>query len=227
MAIRTDITIDWESSPRVITVASPSVEVSVQDLVDTCRSHEQQLLNMDDEHLINAAGKEPLYGTVQVGITAQLNNAVVAFEARLGPSWILCTISGGNLTAVDENGSEIDARLPTAFVSVDRALSSSATLIGLGTIETDVADAVWNHADGKFLKGMTGGRWLIDENRNQMIFFKEDNVTPICAFDLFDESGVPTSGPSIAERVRSANVPGTSTTTTTTSTSTTTTTTTT
>jgi hypothetical protein len=128
MSIRTDVSIDWESSPRVITVASPSVEITIQDLVDTCRYHEGLLVNIDDPHLINAAGKEFLGGTTYVGITATLQNAVLAFEARGGPDWILCTISGGNLVAVDADGLNLDPRLPTAYTSVDRTASASATL---------------------------------------------------------------------------------------------------
>jgi hypothetical protein len=128
MTIRTDVSIDWESSPRVITVAAPSDEITIQDLVDTCRYNEELLHNIDSAHLIDAAGKEFLGGTTYVGITATLQNAVLAFEARSGPSWELCIISGGNLVAVDEDGLSIDPRLPTAYTSVDRTASASATL---------------------------------------------------------------------------------------------------
>ncbi len=135
MAIRSDITIDWESSPRVITVAAPSVEITIQDLVDTCRDHEDRPVNMDRPILIDAAGKEPLGGIVYVGVTATLQNAVIAFEARGGPTWILCKISGGNVVAVDDVGADIDPRLPTAYVTVDRTASSSATLLEQEAIE--------------------------------------------------------------------------------------------
>jgi hypothetical protein len=86
------------------------------------------LQNIDNGHLINAAGKEFLGGTTYVGITATLQNAVLSFEARGGPSWELCTIAGGNLVAVDDVGANIDPRLPTAYTSVDRTASASATL---------------------------------------------------------------------------------------------------
>lgn len=128
MAIRTDVTIDWSISPRLLTIASPSSEISVQEIVDTCRYFEDSRLGIDYEYLIDAAGKEPLGGNVSVGITATLNNAYIAFEARPGPSWELCRISGGNLVAVDGVGAELDPRYPTAFTTVDRTASSSATL---------------------------------------------------------------------------------------------------
>lgn len=135
MAIRSDITVDWESSPRVITVLSPSTEVTIQDLVDTCRDHEDRPANMGRPYLIDAAGKEPLGGVVYVGVTATLQNAVIAFEARLGPTWVLCKISGGNIVAVDDVGAPIDPRLPTAYITVDRSSSSSATLLEQEAIE--------------------------------------------------------------------------------------------
>ena len=128
MTVRTDITVDWASSPRIITVAAPSVELTMQDLVDTCRTIEANLWNLDDEHLLDAAGKENLGGGVKVGITVTLNNARIAFEARLGPTYEQCNISGGNLVATDSVGANISPIEPTAFTQIVLANSSSATL---------------------------------------------------------------------------------------------------
>ena len=36
---------------------------------------------------------------------------------------------------------------------------------------------------------MTTGRWIIDENTNEMIFYKDDNTTEIARFDLKDSAG--------------------------------------
>lgn len=147
MTIRYDVTIDWTTSPRLLTVLSPSTEITIQDLVDTCRFLEDTSPNMSYDFLIDAAGKEALGGGVFVGVTATLNNAVLAFEARPGPNWVLCTISGGNIVAVDANGDPVDPRYPTAFTTVDRAASSSATLITSEPASASaaaIADAVWD-----------------------------------------------------------------------------------
>jgi hypothetical protein len=128
MSVRTDVTVDWSTSPRLLTVAAPSVEITIQDLVDTCRYFENLPQGMLHPKLIDAAGKEFLGGITYVGVTATLQNAVLAFEARGGPSWVLCTISGGNLVALDDVGAVIDPRYPTAFTTVDRTASASATL---------------------------------------------------------------------------------------------------
>ena len=100
----------------------------MQDLVDTCREIESQQWNLDDAHLLNAAGKENLGGGVKVGITVTLNNARVAFEARSGPAYIQCNISGGNLVAIDDVGADTNPIEPTAFTQIVLANSSSATL---------------------------------------------------------------------------------------------------
>lgn len=53
-----------------------------------------------------------------------------------------------------------------------------------------------------FIKDIEGGRWKIDTALNQMVFYKEDNVTEVARFDLFDAAGSPTSD-SPFERTRS------------------------
>lgn len=140
MTTRTDITVDWASSPRVITVLAPSTELTVQDLVDTARDLEDELDVLQYERLLDASGKEPLGGGVFVGITVALNNAVIAFEARPGPTYVQCSLSGGNVAAFDSGGLEINPILPTAFTQVVRTSSSSATLQEL----TDIQYASFN-----------------------------------------------------------------------------------
>ena len=145
MAIRNDLTIDWEVSPRIILVDAPSIEISMQDLLDTLRDAEALPQNMDDDPIVSAAGKENLGGGVYVGLTVTLLNAVLGFEARGGPTWEQCNISGGNLVAVDSNGQTISPVYPTMYTHVVMTASSSATLQGLDTLCAEVAEAVWAH----------------------------------------------------------------------------------
>jgi hypothetical protein len=44
-----------------------------------------------------------------------------------------------------------------------------------------------------FIYSIEGGRWKIDQTTNQMVFYKEDNVTEIARFDLFGAGGSPAS----------------------------------
>lgn len=142
MTTRTDVTVTWEASPRMIIVASPSVDISMQDLVDTVRKLEDTVRGMSELKLLNASGKEALGGGVTVGITVELQNAVVEFAARGGPSYIQCIASGGNLVAVDDMGAAISPVGPTAFTQIVIAQSSSATgiITGSGVTPGDVTD---------------------------------------------------------------------------------------
>lgn len=130
MAIRNDISVNWEVSPRIITIAAPSTSILIQDLHDTVRDIEDNLpLSQEFDHLIDSAGKESLGGGAFVGITATLQNAKLAFEARPGPSFVSCLVSGGNLVAVDENGDNIDPIQVTDYTQVTISQSSSPTII--------------------------------------------------------------------------------------------------
>lgn len=108
----------------------------MQDLVDTLRVIEEVTRAMPEPKLLNAAGKEPLGGGVSVGITASLQNALLAFEARGGPSFVQCFVSGGNLVAFDEFDVVLTTPIQTtAFTQVILTSSSSATLTSVSTKE--------------------------------------------------------------------------------------------
>jgi len=129
MAFRSDISIDWTTSPRIITVASPSTELTMQDLHDTLVDLEDELINMSRIRIVKSSGKEPLGGTEKVGITLTLLDAKVAFTARPGPDWVECQLIGGNCVAFESDGVTVMSAVePTAYVSVTKTASSSATL---------------------------------------------------------------------------------------------------
>lgn len=123
------LSIDPTVSPRIITVLSPDTEISVQELVDKCRDWEDDPENMVYPSLISAAGKEQLGGGTSVGITATLLNALLAFEARPGPTYVQCNVSGGNLVALqaDLQTYYTTPIQPTSFTQVVTTASSSAT----------------------------------------------------------------------------------------------------
>jgi len=120
-------------------VDAPSTEITIQDLYDTCKWLEATQGGMDDPVLIEAAGKENLGGGVFVGLTATLQNALLAFEGRPGPTYEQCKVSGGNLVAVDDVGSYQSSPIaPTPFTQVLATNSSSATLTNQAAI-----DEIW------------------------------------------------------------------------------------
>lgn len=142
MAIVNYISVDFEVSPRIIWIdTTTSTSISVQDLIDTASSISVLPANMDDDILLESSGKEFLTGdgSVQVGLTVTLNNAKIAFRSLGGPAWILCSIEGGNVVAVEDLAAETrvytDVVHPTAYITVERVSSSSATLIEQAAIQ--------------------------------------------------------------------------------------------
>ncbi len=136
MAIVNYISVDFEVSPRIIWIdTTSSTSISVQDLIDTASQKSALPANMDDDILLTSSGKEFLVGdgSVQVGLTVTLNNAKIAFRSLGGPAWILCSIEGGNVVAVEDLRAETrvytDVVHPTPYITVERVSSSSATLI--------------------------------------------------------------------------------------------------
>lgn len=134
MSIITGVTVDFATSPRIITIPIPITLVTLQDLHDTLRDIEDEPNVIQYLHLIDSAGKENLGGGLAVGITSTLQNAKVAFAARPGPTTIQCILRGGNLVAVDSVGADLDPVEPTAFTQVVRELSSSGVSLDIGAL---------------------------------------------------------------------------------------------
>jgi len=128
MAVRTDLTINWEASPRIITIASPSTEIVIQDLHDSLTTIEQSEEGITQAKLIDSAGKEDLGGGTFVGVTAKLQNARLAFEARPSPTYVYCKVFDGNLVAIDANGDAIEPIETTAYVQVQLIQSVAAAI---------------------------------------------------------------------------------------------------
>ena len=148
MAVRDDLTFVTSASPRYILVdegGAKDTELTIQDLVDTIRDFEDDSQNMAYKHMVDASGKENLGGSVKVGITATLQNTQVGFEARPPSTFIQCSITGGNLVAINEAGdSNISPIYTTAYTQVILTSSSSATLQDLDAIQySSYQNAVW------------------------------------------------------------------------------------
>ena len=112
-----NLTIYPHLSPRVIEVASPTTNISVQELVDLVRAWEDTVRGLNFPFLIDAAGKEDLGGGVFVGISATLQNAVIAFEIQGGVD------SSGTVTTLDTTGTVL--------------IDSTATFISDGIVAGD------------------------------------------------------------------------------------------
>jgi len=131
MTIRTDIyTVDWETSPRIITIADSVVIGDAQDLYDTLMHYEALPENMDNPNIVIASGKEELASlgssTTSVGLTVVLLNARYKFANR--STQTECVMTGGNVLANDVSGNKMYPVEPSTNVFADRDLSANATI---------------------------------------------------------------------------------------------------
>jgi len=153
MAVRNDVRVDWSQSPRLIFIAAPSVTISIQDLVDTLRVLEEDLVDgLANSQIIAAAGKENLGGGVSVGITAKLLNARIAFESRKNST------ESGSITTLDINGVTINDTSAT-FISngvvpgswvVNLTDGSRATILKVVSETQLITDGLGDGTDNKF-----------------------------------------------------------------------------
>jgi hypothetical protein len=119
---------------------------------------------------IEAASRSTL-GVYEVGILTGIYSAPVTFSDNF---------SG---TILWDTG---EAPEPT-FASEEINLSDSAGSLS-GDI-TDIKSAI--SSDLTLVRDMIAGRWSIDHENFQMIFYKEDNATEVARFDLRDKNDKP------------------------------------
>jgi hypothetical protein len=145
------ISINWESSPRIVTVLAPAFSITIQDLVDQIRDIEDEIAELEYAHLLDASGKDTLSTGIVSGITAKLLNGKLAFEARPGPGFVQCTVSGGNVVAVDGAGNPMMAIETTAYTQVV-VLNQVGGVIATASGDVDAISAgVWDRLDSLIL----------------------------------------------------------------------------
>ena len=208
MAFRSDVSIDWVASPRIITIAAPSTSATIQDLSDTLRVLEgNRILPMSRDYILDNEGKFDL-GTKLTGISLRLINAKLAFEARPGPTWAECAVTGGNLASVDDVGASQWPIEFTNYTSVTFESDTSAALIpGTGgaltpTQETELTTAATQSTaaaassataateatvaatQSTLGRKYAGNRAVISSDDLTVTIYDDDDVTPILVLDI-------------------------------------------
>jgi hypothetical protein len=85
-------------SPRIVEIVAPTTTATIQEVHNAIREWEDTSYGISFPKLITSAGKEDLGGGKSVGITATLQNTIIAFEAQTTSD------STGSVTTVDTNG---------------------------------------------------------------------------------------------------------------------------
>jgi len=117
----------FDKTNKVILIEKDQTEITIQNLINAIRDWEDELVNLEEASAASATGKQDLGAGVKVGITLELiNNWRIQFEARDGPNYISCIVTGGNLVAT--NDYDDNPIKPSAFTQITIAQSSSATV---------------------------------------------------------------------------------------------------
>lgn len=147
-------------SPRIIKILAPVTIISVQELTDQIKDWEDEPSNLSYPVLVKTSGKESLGGGVSVGITAELQNAKVMFEARTGSDAHGTITSGDNSNTIliDDNanfsninpGDSIvnwDTGAVATILSVDSTTQVTHEPLGDGIVNTWIYGdqyKIWN-----------------------------------------------------------------------------------
>ena len=180
MAFRSDVSIQWNLSPRIITIEAPSTNITIQDLHDTLREHEAYAENMVYPQIISSAGKESLGGGVRVGLTSTLLDAKVAFQARKTSSHegIVTSTDATGRILIDSTATYItDAIEPGAWV-VNYADGSICSVLTIDSETQLTTDLLGDGIDNQFAIG--------DAYRVQNIIQCEINGGNLVALDSLD-----------------------------------------
>jgi len=139
-------------------------------------------------------GRTKGFATGSSGVGYTLYDATGSVQQLRTTSGVYEVVPGSGLYAAyislpDEWHGQVVWDTGTAFVTASHAIEQ------LNVEEHDPRVADNNHMLSQ-MSGTIGllydsqyGRWKIEQNR--MRFFKEDNVTLVAEFDLFDDNGVP------------------------------------
>ena len=74
-------------------------------------------------------------------------------------------------------------------VQLDLSTQFSGSIVWSVNGNTNVYATEEVKIDQKMARYIHTGRWLVDEDTNQMIFFQDDNTTEIARYSLFDRNG--------------------------------------
>jgi hypothetical protein len=156
MTTRTDITYDLRRSPRIAEVASPSIELLLQDYVDTTRPFESSFRAMSHPFLASAGGKDDLGGGKLVDITMTEENLKLAFEARTTPAETGQVTTGsvtpllGEISFTDTNADFTTAEVARGSLVVNFTDRSIADVVAVESSDTLTTRTLVNGIDNTF-----------------------------------------------------------------------------
>ena len=93
------------------------------------------------------------------------------------------------LNATNSGIYEIGTNTGLYGVQLDLSTQFSGSIVWSINGNTNIFATEEVKIDQKMARYIHTGRWLVDENTNQMIFYQDDNSTEIARYALFDRTG--------------------------------------
>ena len=99
------------------------------------------------------------------------------------------TLGSSTLSATNTGVYEIGTNTGLYGVQLDLSTQFSGSIVWSINGNTNIFATEEVKIDQKMARYIHTGRWLVDENTNQMIFYQDDNSTEIARYALFDRTG--------------------------------------
>jgi hypothetical protein len=142
-------TLAFDQTAQIATVPAPDTSITIQSVYDQFVRYESRAQVMLYPQAIIGGGKFD-YGTGDLTVVSiRLIDWKLAFEARPGPALVGCTVTGGNLSSVDDVGAAQWPIQETAYTSVSFAQATTGALI-----QADELVDIWTR--------LFGGRLYVD-----------------------------------------------------------------
>lgn len=165
MSVRTDVTVNWELSPRLVEINLPSTELSAQDAADTLRSLEHKPAPGFDvfshDYIIDVDGKQNL-GDSLVGITLKYLNGQAAFGRTASRS--SGTVTTGSTTQLIDSAADFVAdnvrRGDWVINFADQSVTEVLEVVDLNTLNVRTLS---DGTDNDFDIGDSYKVWAVEE----------------------------------------------------------------
>lgn len=165
-------TLTFHPATKIIRVAAPDTEVTVQEVVDAIADYLDEPQNLDITWFAEWAGKVSLGGTPELFseiVLILIEDWRLEFEARAGPDYEACVVRGGTLVAA--NTYDNNPIHPTAFTQVQIRQSISGSLL-----------------DAEEMRKVLLNKTITDEDTGKITVYDDDDATPFLSGDIFEDA---------------------------------------
>ena len=124
-------TFTFDIPTKIVEIASPDTEATVQEIYDACVDFEETSAMLGHNRIVEAEGKFIVTtGQLLVITLFMLNGWRVQFEARAGPALEVCSISSGNFVGRTGNSKDDPESHPVAptdntHVTIEQAITGA------------------------------------------------------------------------------------------------------